>query len=67
MSMKPGVTVRPVALSTLPAVSRERSPTATMVSSRIPMSVRLPPRPVPSITVPPSILMSNIVRLPAWP
>src|SRR5207245_2220403 len=60
MSMKPGARTLPVALSVVPACSRLRSPTATILSSVTPTSTREPEAPVPSMTVAPSILRSSI-------
>ncbi len=65
MSMKPGASTRPEALSTRPADSRERSPMAAMVSPRMPTSARLPALPVPSMTMAPSILRSSMSLMPA--
>ena len=59
MSMKPGARTLPDACRLFPAGSRDRSPIATILSSRMPTSVRDPERPVPSMTSAPSILRSN--------
>src|SRR6476661_2403308 len=67
MSTKPGVTTRPVAAmsSTASPSSPESSPvrlrTSTIRPSLTPMSARYRSAPVPSTTVPPVILRSNIV------
>src|SRR5260370_23886305 len=59
MSMKPGVTVRPLASMVRPAGSRERSPTAVMASPVTPTSPRRAGAPVPSMSCPPVILRSS--------
>src|SRR6202022_1794695 len=59
MSMKPGVTVRPLASMVRPAGSRARSPTAAMASPVTPTSPRRAGAPVPSMSCPPVILRSS--------
>src|SRR5262245_6857982 len=59
MLMKPGATASPRASTATFAVSRDRSPTAAIVSPRRPMSARLQGAPEPSYTVPPRMRTSN--------
>src|SRR5712692_2537603 len=63
MSMKPGATVSPAASTISPAGSRERSPTAVMLSPVTPTSARTAGTPVPSRTCPPEILRSSTRHL----
>src|SRR6266545_5839640 len=63
MSMKPGATVSPAASTVCPAGSRERSPTALMLSPVIATSAREDGAPVPSSTCPPVILRSSTRRI----
>src|SRR5215203_2725882 len=62
MSTKPGATTHPVASMTSVASPSTCSPTATMTPSCIATSPTNPGRPVPSTTMPPVILRSNIPR-----
>src|SRR5688572_20386086 len=58
--MKPGATTFPRASTVTAADSFERSPIAAIESPRRPTSARNLARPVPSMTSPPAILMSNV-------
>ena len=59
--MKPGVTARPDASMTQPAWAADKLPSAAIFPAVMPTSARKPGRPVPSMTVPPRIMVSNMV------
>jgi len=59
MSMKPGVTIFPLALIRFDALRFARFPIVMMRSPLMPTSSRRASTPVPSITIPPDITTSN--------
>jgi len=65
-SINPGDTTRPDASIVFPASASVRSPMTAICPSLIPMSALNHGPPVPLITLPPPIMMSNTGFLPLW-